>query len=166
MRPSILLILTLLFLTCGLPGAIQQGASAPDFSLPDASGTPHRLSSYRGQTVILYFYPKDDTPGCTREACNLRDHFEALTSRHLVVLGVSYDTPESHRSFSAKHSLPFLLLSDSGKQVARLYGADGIGFAKRITFVIGPDGKVLRVIDPVDAGNHARQILDALDSGK
>lgn len=145
---------------------LKPGDQAPEFSLPDAKGTMHKLSDYLGKTVVLYFYPKDDTPGCTAQACNLRDNYEALQEAGLVVLGVSFDDADSHKNFSAKHNLPFTLLSDTAKTVAEAYGAKGglIGFiaAKRITYLIGENGTILHVFDKVEAGDHSRQIFDVL----
>jgi thioredoxin-dependent peroxiredoxin len=143
-------------------GPLKVGDIAPGFTLPDAGGKMHSISDYKGKTVALYFYPKDDTPGCTAEACNLRDNFTELTDKGIVVLGVSFDSAESHKSFSEKHKLPFTLLADTDKKVADLYGAKGMLMAKRMTFLIGPDGKIIHVFDKVDTGNHAAEILRAL----
>ena len=146
------------------------GDPAPDFALPDGEGKLHKLSDYRGKIVALYFYPKDDTPGCTAEACNLRDNYDSLLTAGIIVLGVSFDDTAAHKKFAAKYHLPFPLLSDSEKKVAELYGAKGgatrLMMAKRITYLIDKDGKILHVFDKVDAGNHARQILDILKQKK
>lgn len=158
------IILTMLVLTgaCSGEATPKAGDPAPAFTLKDASGKIHHLSDYIGRTVVLYFYPKDDTPGCTREACNLRDNYTRLTDRGLVILGVSYDDSASHQDFASKYNLPFPLLSDTDKKVAASYGVKGALFIKRTTFVIGPDGKIVAVIDAVDTGAHADQILAAL----
>ena len=142
---------------------LAAGSPAPDFKLPDANGQFHSLSDYKGNIVVLYFYPKDDTPGCTKEACNLRDNYKILQDNGIVILGVSYDNAESHQKFIAKHQLPFTLLSDTNKKVADLYGAKGgiLGFigAKRITYLIDKKGNIMHVFDNVDTGSHAEQIL-------
>jgi thioredoxin-dependent peroxiredoxin len=143
------------------------GADAPDFALPDAQGQVHKLSDYLGKKVVIYFYPKDGTPGCTKEACNLRDNYQALQDRGLVILGISYDDAESHKEFIKEHNLPFTLLSDTDKKVADMYGAKGglLGFigAKRITYLIDEHGKIMHVFDDVDTGDHADQILAVLN---
>lgn len=146
---------------------LPAGSEAPDFTLKDADGQMHQLSSYRGKKVVLYFYPKNNTPGCTSEACNLRDNFDVLKEKGIVVLGVSYDSPESHKQFGEKHGLPFTLLSDRDKKVAGMYGAKGglLGFmgAKRITYLIDEQGIIMHRFDKVDSANHARQILSVLE---
>lgn len=128
-----------------------EGKPAPDFSLPGSDGRTHALRDYRGRTVVLYFYPKDDTPGCTKEACGFRDDFAAL-SRRAVLLGVSKDDVTSHQAFAAKYTLPFVLLADEDTKVMKAYGAWGqkLLYGKpvtgtiRSTVVIGPDGRVLK----------------------
>lgn len=146
---------------------LPAGSKAPDFTLQDAEGQRHQLSSYLGKKVVLYFYPKNNTPGCTSEACNLRDNFDILKDKGIVILGISYDSPESHKKFIEKHGLPFILLSDQKKKVADLYGAKGgiLGFlgAKRITYLIDEQGVIMHRFDKVDASNHARQILSVLE---
>ena len=104
---------------------IPSGVPAPDFKLKDQNGMPHRLQEYLGKPVVLYFYPKDDTPGCTKEACSFRDAFAEYKEAGVVVLGVSPDDSESHRKFATKYNLPFTLLADEGHQVAELYGVWG-----------------------------------------
>ena len=147
------------------------GDHAPSFALADHDGTVHRLDAYRGQTVVLYFYPKDQTPGCTKEACSFRDHQAAIAAHGAVVLGVSTDSAESHRKFRAAHELPFPLLVDEGAAVATAYGAWGekvlygrtsIGMI-RSTFLIGPDGTLLKVWKRARAENHGRAVLATLD---
>lgn len=143
---------------------LKPGDPAPDFALKDADGTVHRLKDYSGKIIALYFYPKDDTPGCTTEACNLRDNYQSLLDAGIVVLGVSYDDSVSHKKFREKYNLPFPLLSDTDKKAAEAYGAKGMltGFlvAQRKTFLIDGDGKILHIFENVDTGSHARQILD------
>ena len=130
--------------------AVQEGRAAPDFALTDADGKRGSLKDFAGRDVILYFYPKDDTPGCTKEACGFRDHWKALGTLGAVVLGVSADGAESHKRFAAKYKLPFALLSDPDRKVMTAYGAYGekmmygrktMGVI-RSTIWIGPDGKV------------------------
>lgn len=129
-----------------------EGKKAPDFDLPGSDGKTHSLKDYKGKTVVLYFYPKDDTPGCTKEACGFRDGSAALRAAGAVVLGVSKDSVESHRRFTEKYRLPFALLADKDTSVLQAYGAWGekMMYGKpvtgtiRSTVVIGPDGKVLK----------------------
>ena len=146
---------------------LHPGDTAPDFELKDGDGKTHKLSAYRGKTVVLYFYPKDDTPGCTAEACNLRDNYQTLLDKGLVVLGVSFDDPSSHKAFAEKYNLPFPLLADTEKEVAEKYGAKGtftgLFVAKRITYIIDPEGKIAYRIDDVDTKNHTQQILELLE---
>lgn len=146
---------------------IERGEPAPDFQLKDSKGNQHRLSDYRGRTVVLFFYPKDGTPGCTAEACNLRDHYAELTERGIAVLGISYDDSASHREFADKNNLPFPLLSDTEKRVSEKYGAKsgllGYFFPKRITYIISPDGVIIDRIEKVKTDQHAAQILQRLE---
>lgn len=149
-----------------LPSAsplLKPGDPAPAFSLKDGDGRTHTLSDYAGKVVALYFYPKDDTPGCTAQACNLRDNWDRLKEKGVVVLGVSFDGTDSHRAFAAKYSLPFPLLSDGEKTLAAACGLGGSAYPRRVTFLVGPDGRILDVIDPVKPADHAAQILAALE---
>ncbi|MBP7867628.1 MAG: peroxiredoxin [Acidobacteria bacterium] len=160
------MILVLALAAATLPAAstlLKPGDPAPAFSLKDGEGKTHTLAGYKGQVVALYFYPKDDTPGCTAQACNLRDNWARLKERGVVVLGVSFDGAASHKAFAAKYNLPFPLLSDTGKSLASACGIGGTPYARRVTFLVGPDGRVLDVIDPVTPSDHAAQILAALD---
>lgn len=147
---------------------LKVGQPAPEFVLPDESGTEHRLTDYRGQWVLLYFYPKDSTPGCTREACQFRDYIVELKSAGVVVFGVSLDDRASHERFSRKLALPFSLLSDVGGEVARAYGALAgfrpLRFAKRHSFLIDADGALARIYRKVDPDRHAHQVLQDLES--
>jgi peroxiredoxin Q/BCP len=159
----------MIFALLGLSKAadvLEPGMKAPDFMLPDAEGKVHKLSDYLGKTVVLYFYPKDDTPGCTKEACNLRDNFDSLKARNIVILGVSYDDRNSHEEFIQKYKLPFTLLSDTAKIVAEKYGAKGTFGMKRITYLIGKEGKILHRFDDVDTANHSAQIMAFLKEKK
>lgn len=149
----------------------QSGTPAPDFTLPSAEGGSIHLAELRGQRVILYFYPKDDTPGCTTEACSFRDAWPELQAAGVVVLGISRDTVKSHQKFAAKHGLPFTLLSDEGGAVAQQYGVwvEKTMYGKsymtmaRTTFYIRPDGLIGHVWQQVKPDGHARKILEHLD---
>ena len=143
------------------------GDVAPDFRLPSTRGKEVSLNDFKGKDVILYFYPKDDTPGCTAEACSFRDHEADLTREHAIVLGVSADSLESHEKFMDKHHLNFPLLADQTADVAKmygvwkeknLYGRRSWGVA-RMTYWIGPDGRVRKVYKKVDAPSHGDEIL-------
>lgn len=147
--------------------ALNVGDSAPDFSLPDADGTVHRLADLKGQRVVLYFYPRDNTPGCTKEACAFRDTYEQFQSAGAVVLGVSTDNAKSHAKFTAKHNLPFPLLIDEGGEIAGAYGSYGLKkmYGKeymgitRSTFVIAPDGTLEKIYRKVKPADHPAAVL-------
>jgi peroxiredoxin Q/BCP len=151
---------------------IEEGRKAPDFSLPSSEGGEVHLKDLRGKTVVLYFYPKDDTPGCTREACAFRDRQAALKKKGVVVLGVSGDSLASHEKFKAKYELNFPLLSDADKAVAKKYGAWGekVLYGKktvgmiRSTFVIDGEGLVRKVFPRVKVDGHSEQVLEAVSS--
>ncbi len=149
---------------------LEAGAKAPAFSLPDQSGKTVKLSDLKGKHVVLYFYPRDNTPGCTQEACDFRDSHRALLDAGAVVLGISPDTAASHQKFAAKFELPFPLLVDEGHAVAEKYGAWGektlygkksMGII-RSTFLIGPDGKLAKVWPKVRVNGHVDDVLAAL----
>ena len=149
---------------------LEEGTIAPDFTLPSDGGGKVTLSQYRGKKVVLYFYPKDDTPGCTTEACNFRDDYSAITAAGAIVLGISPDTAKSHDKFKLKFSLPFTLLSDREHAVAELYGAWGekkmygrtfMGII-RSTFVIDEEGKIVKVFPKVRPKNHSQEVLEVL----
>lgn len=152
---------------------LKAGDQAPDFSLPNESGKPISLTSFRGKPVILYFYPKDDTPGCTKEACAFRDSLKRVEKAGSVVLGVSLDDGESHRKFIAKHRLPFPLLSDVNATVSKAYGVYkqkhmyGKKFwgIERSTFVIGEAGIIKAVFRKVKLDGHIEEVLAALKKG-
>ncbi|HEX7808086.1 MAG TPA: thioredoxin-dependent thiol peroxidase [Thermoanaerobaculia bacterium] len=143
------------------------GDAAPDFLLPSTRGKETSLKEFRGKDVILYFYPKDDTPGCTAEACSFRDHESDLTKEHAVVLGVSTDAIPSHEKFTGKYNLNFPLLSDETADVAKMYGVwkeknmygRRIWGVARTTFWIGPDGRIKKIYKKVDTKKHAEDIL-------
>jgi thioredoxin-dependent peroxiredoxin len=154
------------------PSLPAVGQAAPDFTLPSTSGRDVTLSALRGQVVVLYFYPKDESPGCTREACDFRDRTPELAKAGVVVLGVSNDGLESHRRFQEKHELPFPLLADVDARVSKLYGVYGrqsvvgipyTGIA-RTTFVIGRDGRVARVWPKVSVSGHVEEVLEYVKS--
>jgi peroxiredoxin Q/BCP len=143
---------------------------APDFTLSDETGTARTLSEFRGQPVVLYFYPKDDTPGCTTEACNFRDDYSAYQQAGVTILGVSPDSPKSHAKFKAKYNLPFSLLADEDHAVCELYGVwgrkkfmgreyDGV---LRTTFLIDAHGDLVRIFENVKPADHSQEILQLL----
>src|SRR3989344_5387951 len=146
---------------------LKEGQKAPDFKLPDQNGKEHKLSDYKGKRVLLYFYPKDDTPGCTAEACGIRDSFKDFKKTGLVVIGVSVDSVKSHKRFEGKYKLPFTLLSDEKKEVVKKYGVWGkkkfagreYDGTKRTSFLIGEDGKILKIYKTVKPPEHANQVL-------
>jgi peroxiredoxin Q/BCP len=140
---------------------------APDFTLLDETGKPQRLSDYRGKTVLLYFYPKDDTPGCTTEACSFRDNYSAYQNAGVTILGVSPDSPKSHAKFKEKYHLPFTLLADEGHKVCEQYGVwgkkklvgreyDGVF---RTSFLVDPKGMITKVFEDVKPAEHSAEVL-------
>ena len=149
---------------------VKEGEKAPEFTLPAGDGTTVSLKELAGKKVVLYFYPKDNTPGCTREACNFRDNYAALQKAGAVVLGVSADSLKSHQNFTSKYTLPFPLLSDEGAKVATSYGAWGekMNYGKkymgmyRMTFLIDEKGKVAKVWPKVKPDLHGEEVLKAI----
>jgi peroxiredoxin Q/BCP len=146
---------------------LKQGARAPDFTLPDQAGKEHKLSAYRGKWVLIYFYPKDDTPGCTKEACAIRDNFPTFKKLKAQVFGISVDSMKSHKKFVEKFDLPFTLLSDEGKEVVKLYGVWGkkkfmgrefMG-TNRMSFLIDPKGGIAKIYEKVKPAEHAEEVL-------
>jgi thioredoxin-dependent peroxiredoxin len=143
------------------------GSAAPSFSLLDQNGEERSLTSFAGKWVLIYFYPKDDTPGCTKEACAIRDEFPAFDSQKAVVLGVSPDSVKSHKKFEEKYKLPFILLADTEKAVAKAYGVWGpkkfmgreYEGVTRSSFLISPDGKLAKVYEKVKPEVHAAEVL-------
>ena len=150
---------------------LEVGDKAPDFTGKDQEGNKVKLSDHKGKKVALYFYPKDDTPGCTKQACSLRDGFKELKKNNIVVLGVSADDEESHQKFIEKYDLPFTLLADTDKKIINKYGVYGeknmygkkyMGI-KRTTFLVNEEGKITKIFKRVKTGEHADEILKAFD---
>ena len=149
---------------------LEVGADAPEFELLDETETPRKLSDYRGKPVVLYFYPKDDTPGCTKEACKFRDDYSAYEEAGVEILGVSADTAKSHTKFKQKYGLPFPLLADTEKEVLNAYGAWGKkkSFGReydgvlRTTYLIDGEGKIAKVFEKVRPADHSEEVLAAV----
>lgn len=145
---------------------IQIGQKAPSFALPDETNTIRTLEEFKGKKIVLYFYPKDATPGCTTQACGLRDSYEDFQKHDIVVIGISYDSPESHKAFKQKEHLPFILLSDSKREVAHAYGTDqhlmGSMYPQRTTFLIDQNGIITHIFEKVTPKTHAKETLKAL----
>lgn len=149
---------------------LKEGDKAPEFTANDQNGKTVALADYRGKTVVLYFYPKDDTPGCTAEACDFRDNYEYLQSQGYEVIGVSTDDEKSHKKFESKYSLPFTLIADHDQQIVNsygvwveknMYGKKYMG-TQRTTFIIDADGVISHIITKVDTKNSSQQVLDLL----
>ena len=144
----------------------QEGSTAPDFALLDQNGQIHRLRDYAGRWLVLYFYPRDNTPICTQEACRFRDDIGVLGNLNAAVVGISVDAPSSHADFSRKYQLPFPLLSDPRGKTAAAYDSlmnlGLIRFARRHTFIIAPDGLIAARFDKVDPATHVPEVADAL----
>lgn len=161
--PVILLSLLALSLSAMASEQFAVGQPAPEFELLDQDGQLHALEDYRDQWVVLYFYPKDETPGCTTEACEFRDNIFAFRKINAQILGVSFDDVESHQRFSENHGLPFPLLADSDGKAADAYGVKtrmfGMTVAKRQTFLIGPDGTIAKHYEKVKPAEHSAQVL-------
>jgi thioredoxin-dependent peroxiredoxin len=148
---------------------LKEGDIAPDFNSKDQNGNPVSLSDYKGKKVVLYFYPKDDTPGCTKEACSFRDADDVFNSKGIKVFGVSTDDEKSHQKFISKFQLPFDLLADTDKSIVESYGVWGeksmygkkyMGTTRK-TFLIGEDGKIAKIFDKVNVEQHADEVLAA-----
>lgn len=153
---------------------LKVGQQAPAFTVADQDGNTITLNQFTGKTVVLYFYPKDDTPGCTAEACDFRDNYQGLLAKDIVVLGVSVDDETSHQKFVSKHSLPFTLLADTDKKVVSDYGVWGeknmygkkyMG-TNRTTFIIDGKGTIIHIIKKVDTKNPTAQVLELLENDK
>lgn len=149
---------------------LSEGTKAPEFELKDSQGKWHKLSDYAGQTIVIYFYPKDDTPGCTKEACSFRDSYQDFRDAGIEVLGISPDTEESHLKFRKKYDLPFVLLSDPDHVVCNLFGVWGIkkNFGReyegvyRTTFIIDPQGMIKQVFKNVKPSDHSQEVMSAV----
>ncbi|RCJ18715.1 peroxiredoxin [Nostoc minutum NIES-26] len=138
------------------------GTDAPAFTVKDTNGNTVSLSDFAGKTVVLYFYPKDDTPGCTKQACSFRDAQPEYQGKDVVVLGVSADDEASHQAFTQKYNLNFPLLADTNKTLIGAYDVDGGGYAKRVTYVIDPNGKIIHVDASVNTATHASDVFSKL----
>lgn len=139
--------------------ALAVGTQAPAFTAKDDAGNTVSLSDFAGKTVVLYFYPKDDTPGCTVEAQGFRDSYEQYQGKDIVVLGVSTDDEASHKAFKEKYGLPFTLVADPDGSITKAYDVDGGGYAKRVTYIINGEGKIDQVFEKVQTSSHAADIL-------
>ncbi|GJD21382.1 alkyl hydroperoxide reductase/ Thiol specific antioxidant/ Mal allergen [Rivularia sp. IAM M-261] len=142
--------------------ALAVGTDAPAFTAKDTNGNTVSLSDFKGKTVVLYFYPKDDTPGCTKQACSFRDAQPDYQNKDVVVLGVSADNESSHQAFTQKYNLNFPLLADTDHSLISAYDVDGGGYAKRVTYVIDGNGKITHVDSSVNTSTHASDVLQAL----
>jgi thioredoxin-dependent peroxiredoxin len=142
--------------------ALAVGTDAPAFTAKDTNGNTVSLSDFKGKTVVLYFYPKDDTPGCTKQACSFRDAQPNYQNKDVVVLGVSADDESSHQAFTQKYNLNFPLLADTDHSLINAYDVDGGGYAKRVTYVIDGNGKITHVDASVNTSTHASDVLTAL----
>ena len=146
--------------------ALKVGDKAPNFSLQDQNNITHTLSDYEGQWVVLYFYPKDDTPGCTTQACDFRDAVKRIIASKSVVFGLSLDSVASHKLFAEKYNLPFSLLADEKGEVSKLYDSlrKLLGYAKRNTFIVDPEGNIAKIYLSVDPKAHSQMVLSDLES--
>ncbi len=142
--------------------ALEVGTTAPDFTTTDDEGNSVSLADFKGKTVVLYFYPKDDTPGCTKQAQSFRDNISQYQDKDVVVLGVSADDQASHQKFKEKYGLPFTLLVDSDRKIIQAYDVDGGGYAKRVTYIIDGEGKIAHVDSNVNTSTHAGDILASM----
>ncbi|AFZ47612.1 alkyl hydroperoxide reductase/ Thiol specific antioxidant/ Mal allergen [Cyanobacterium stanieri PCC 7202] len=142
--------------------ALSVGTKAPDFTTKDDQGNTVSLSDFAGKIVVMYFYPKDDTPGCTKQAQSFRDNYEEYQNKDMVVLGVSVDDEASHKAFKEKYGLPFQLLVDSDKAITKAYDVDGGGYAKRVTYIINGEGVITHVDSSVQTSTHAQDVLKTI----
>jgi peroxiredoxin Q/BCP len=141
---------------------LSVGTIAPDFTTIDDEGKTVSLSDFKGQVIVMYFYPKDDTPGCTKEAQSFRDNYGQYQGKEIVILGVSMDGQSSHHKFKEKYSLPFQLLVDSDGKITKSYDVDGGGHSKRVTYIIDTEGRINHVVEKVKTDSHAQDILATL----
>ncbi|HEX2865438.1 MAG TPA: thioredoxin-dependent thiol peroxidase [Ignavibacteriales bacterium] len=153
---------------------LKEGDKAPEFTLKDTNGNTVSLEDFLGKKVVLYFYPKDDTPGCTKEACSFRDNLPAFGGLNAVILGLSADSEESHRKFTSKYNLPFTLLSDPDKKVIQaygvwkeknMYGKKSMGI-ERTTFIIDEQGRIMKVFPKVKVDGHVEEVMEAIGKRK
>jgi len=152
--------------------ALSTGAKAPEFELTDSYGKTHKLSDFSGKSIVIYFYPKDDTPGCTKEACSFRDSYAQFKQAGVEIIGISPDSEKSHIKFTEKYDLPFLLLSDPDHKVCEAFGVWGLKKYMgreyegvfRTTFIINPAGEIGRVFENVKPADHSQEVIDALAS--
>lgn len=161
-------IVSALFLTlwcCAKPKRLNKGDKAPEFTLQDETGRLRSLSEFKGKNVVLYFYPQDNTPGCTTQACSFRDRETLYAKNDIVVLGINFNSPQSHAAFKEKYHLPFMLLTDSTGHVAKAYGAKNRipllnrFFPKRVTFLIDTQGNIIKMLENIDVSIYADQVL-------
>lgn len=147
---------------------LNAGVQAPAFALIDQHDQPHTLEKYRGRWLVLFFYPRDDTPGCTKEACQFRDAFAALKALHAEIIGISVDDAASHARFADKYQLPFTLLADTQGEVAARYGAlirlAGFKMARRISFIVSTDGRIAHVFTRVNPAHHINDVMHILNT--
>lgn len=142
--------------------ALSAGTKAPNFSSTDDKGNSVSLSDFSGKTVVIYFYPKDDTPGCTKQACSFRDSYSEYQGKDIVVLGVSMDDETSHKAFKEKFNLPFPLVVDTDGAIATGFDVEGGGYAKRVTFVVDGEGTITKVYDSINTETHATDVMSDL----
>ena len=142
--------------------ALSIGIKAPEFTVKDTNGNTVSLSDFVGKTVVMYFYPKDDTPGCTKEAQSFRDNYAEYQDKDMVVLGVSMDDEASHQAFTEKYGLPFQLLADVDGTITKAYDVEGAGYSKRVTYIIDAEGNISHVDEKVKTDSHAKDILELI----
>ena len=142
--------------------ALSVGTKAPEFTVKDTNGNTVSLSDFAGKTVVMYFYPKDDTPGCTKEAQSFRDNYAEYQGKDMIVLGVSMDDEASHKAFTEKYGLPFQLLADIKGAITKAYDVEGGGYSKRVTYIIDAEGKISHVDEKVKTDSHAKDILEVI----
>ena len=163
---TVSIIAFLLIVSSSSIAGLKVGDKAPNFSLQDQNNITHTLSDYEGQWVVLYFYPKDDTPGCTTQACDFRDAVKRIIASKSVVFGLSLDSVASHKLFAEKYNLPFSLLADEKGEVSKLYDSlrKLLGYAKRNTFIVNPKGNIAKIYLSVDPKTHSEMVLSDLSS--
>jgi len=142
--------------------ALSVGTKGPEFTVKDTNGNTVSLSDFAGKTVVMYFYPKDDTPGCTKEAQSFRDNYAEYQDKDMVVLGVSVDNEASHKAFTEKYGLPFQLLADVDRTITKAYDVESGGYSKRVTYIIDAEGKISHVDEKVKTDSHAKDILKVI----